>query len=227
MLRLSLFATGLLALTAAAAVSPLVGKDYTSLPPAPSEVQAQIQSAKVTLAKAIETASEKAGGSANSATLTMVNGKPQFEVMVYGGGKAQRVTLDETGAVSGMVEVPRFPGDPVSGDWTETPTGLRYYDIKVGTGAKPSGPTAVVNVHYSGWLVDGTKFDSSVDRGQPTSFPLNGVIPGWTEGLQSMAVGGKRKLIIPYKLGYGEMGMGRTIPAKATLIFDVELLETK
>jgi len=227
MFRLSLLATGLLTLTAVAAVSPLVGKDYTSLPPAPAEVLAQIKSAKVTLAKAIETAAEKADGAASSGTMTMVNGKPQFEVMVYGSGKAQRVLVDDTGAVASMTEVPRFPGDAVAGDWTETSTGLRFFDMKVGTGPKPSGPTATVTVHYTGWLVDGTKFDSSVDRGQPASFPLNGVIPGWTEGLQSMAIGGKRKLIIPYKLGYGEMGMGRTIPAKATLIFDVELLETK
>ena len=109
---------------------------------------------------------------------------------------------------------------------TKTDSGLMYYDLKVGEGPAPSGPTDTVKVHYTGYLVDGTKFDSSVDRGQPAEFVLNQVIPGWTEGVQSMKVGGKRKLVIPYELGYGVMG-NRGIPPKAILIFDVELIETK
>ncbi len=107
-----------------------------------------------------------------------------------------------------------------------TPSGLYYEVIAEGTGPKPK-PTDTVKVHYTGKLVDGTKFDSSVDRGEPAEFPLNGVIPGWTEGLQLVGVGGKLKLHIPSQLGYGEQGAGGMIPPNATLVFDVELLEIK
>ena len=106
-----------------------------------------------------------------------------------------------------------------------TTTGLQYVDLAIGTGATAeAGQT--VTVHYTGWLENGTKFDSSVDRGQPFSFPLGAgrVIKGWDEGVKGMKVGGKRKLTIPSKLGYGGQGAGGVIPPHATLIFDVELL---
>ena len=108
-----------------------------------------------------------------------------------------------------------------------TASGLQYEVLKAAEGPKPVA-TDSVKVHYQGFLLDGTKFDSSVDRGQPIVFPLNQVIPGWTEGVQLMSVGSKYKLFVPYNLGYGEKGAGNgAIPGFATLIFEVELLEIK
>ncbi len=103
-----------------------------------------------------------------------------------------------------------------------TASGLQYEVVKQGTGPKPKA-TDVVKVDYTGTKIDGTKFDSSVDRGQPATFPLNQVVPGWTEGLQLMPVGSEYKFYIPSKLGYGERGPG-PIGANATLIFDVKLI---
>ena len=113
-----------------------------------------------------------------------------------------------------------------------TASGLQIIDTQVGTGASPqTGQTCVM--HYTGWLYEngakGKKFDSSLDRGQPFEFPIGrgSVIAGWDEGVASMKVGGKRTLIIPAKLGYGERGAGGAIPPNATLIFEVELLGVK
>jgi len=107
-------------------------------------------------------------------------------------------------------------------------SGLKYIDEKIGEGKTPEKGNIVV-VHYTGTLEDGTKFDSSRDRGQTFEFPIGmgRVIKGWDEGLSTMKVGGKRKLIIPSDLGYGERGAGGVIPPNATLVFDVELVEIK
>lgn len=103
------------------------------------------------------------------------------------------------------------------------PSGLQYKILKTGEGPKPS-VSDKVKTHYHGTLIDGTVFDSSVQRGEPISFPVGGVIPGWVEALQLMPVGSKWQLYIPYQLAYGERGSGQSIPPYSALIFDVELL---
>jgi FKBP-type peptidyl-prolyl cis-trans isomerase len=104
-----------------------------------------------------------------------------------------------------------------------TDSGLTYFVLQEGEGETPK-PTDTVKVHYTGWLLDGTKFDSSVDRGSPATFGLNQVIKGWTEGVGLMKVGAKHKLIVPPELGYGKRGAGGRIPPDSVLVFDVELL---
>lgn len=104
-----------------------------------------------------------------------------------------------------------------------TDFGLQYIVLESGTGKTP-GPNDNVTVHYTGTLIDGTKFDSSIDRNEPATFPVNGVIQGWTKALQMMKEGDKWRIFIPYSLGYGERGAGGAIPPYSTLIFDVELI---
>lgn len=113
-------------------------------------------------------------------------------------------------------------------DTITTTSGLAYIDMVLGTGREPKlGDTA--SVHYTGWLMDGKKFDSSVDRKEPFSFRVGAgqVIKGWDEGVMGMRIGGKRKLTIPPQLGYGARGAGGVIPPNATLTFDVELLDLR
>ena len=109
-----------------------------------------------------------------------------------------------------------------------TDSGLKYEDLAEGEGAEATAGQQVT-VHYTGWLTDGTKFDSSLDRNQPFSFALGKgqVIRGWDEGVAGMKVGGKRKLTIPPQLGYGARGAGGVVPPNATLVFEVELLEVR
>ena len=104
------------------------------------------------------------------------------------------------------------------------PSGLQYQVLQEGNGKSPKA-TDQVKCHYEGTLINGKVFDSSYRRGEPATFPLNGVIAGWTEGLQLMAEGSKYRLFIPYNLGYGERGAGASIPPYAALVFDVELIE--
>jgi FKBP-type peptidyl-prolyl cis-trans isomerase/cyclophilin family peptidyl-prolyl cis-trans isomerase len=138
--------------------------------------------------------------------------------------RQEKLTMSVDDVLASPTEL---PGEAV-GERTSSSSdsGLAWFDLEEGSGEAPASAETTVRVHYTGYLVDGTKFDSSVDRGQPIDFPLNRVIPGWTEGVGSMKVGGKRKLVIPSALGYGSRGTpGGPIPPNATLVFDVELLE--
>jgi FKBP-type peptidyl-prolyl cis-trans isomerase FkpA len=132
---------------------------------------------------------------------------------------------EATNAAPKAAETQAAPATASAGAVT-TASGLSYTDLVAGSGASPTSGKNVT-VHYTGWLVDGKKFDSSVDRGEPFVFRIGAgeVIPGWDEGVMSMKVGGKRKLIIPAQLGYGAAGAGGVIPPNATLIFEVELLD--
>ena len=127
--------------------------------------------------------------------------------------------------MAALLAVPAFAAQEAKKTVTNA-SGLKYVDVVVGKGASPAAGKQV-KVHYTGTLEDGKKFDSSVDRNEPFSFTIGvgQVIKGWDEGVMTMKVGGKRKLIIPSKLGYGAQGAGRAIPPNATLLFDVELLD--
>ncbi len=149
---------------------------------------------------------------------------------VFALGCSSRPETDETATpgteASRMSETAGPP--PVSGDTIATASGLKYIVIESGDGATAARGQQV-QVHYTGWLTDGSKFSSSVDGGQPLAFPLGQgrVIPGWDEGVAGMQVGEKRRLIIPPELGYGTRGRPGAIPPNATLIFDVELLDVE
>ncbi|GAB4328979.1 MAG: FKBP-type peptidyl-prolyl cis-trans isomerase [Candidatus Zixiibacteriota bacterium] len=151
-------------------------------------------------------------------------------LLIIGCGQAdeseQAAPKQETSETQPAAEVADVGIPEVAGDTVTTESGLRYIDVVVGEGASPEAGNMIA-AHYTGWLTDGTKFDSSRDRGQPLEFPVGQgrVIKGWDEGLMSMKVGGRRILIIPPELGYGDRGTpGGPIPPGATLVFDVELV---
>lgn len=138
--------------------------------------------------------------------------------------KVQRAKAAENGKVAKLAGEKYLEENAKKDGVQVTESGLQYLVLQEGNGKSPKA-TDRVKCHYEGMLTDGTLFDSSVQRGEPAVFPLNGVIAGWTEGLQLMKEGGKTRFFIPYHLGYGEAGAAGAIPPYAALIFDVELIE--
>jgi FKBP-type peptidyl-prolyl cis-trans isomerase len=127
-------------------------------------------------------------------------------------------------AATNMTNTTTSTGSSATNEWKTTASGLKYQVLKRGNGTQSPKPTDTVKVHYHGTLLNGTVFDSSVERGEPISFPLNQVIPGWTEGLQLMHVGDKFKFEIPPNLAYGPNSPSPSIPPNSTLVFEVQLL---
>src|SRR5918996_555366 len=165
----------------------------------------------------------------------MTGAKAKVEVETYGPkinqlaqARAQKAAADQAKAAPAQKEkdAPYLEKAAKEKGAVKDPTGLVYVPLKEGTGAQPKA-TDTVKVHYTGTLTNGTEFDSSLKRGQPAEFPLNGVIKCWTEGLQKMKPGGKAKLVCPSDIAYGDAGKPPQIPGGATLVFEVELLEVK
>ena len=227
-----ILAIAVLALASAAAFAAVIplaggGRDLTRIPADPAAREKELSAKPITLAKAIEAAS-KAGGVCSSAAFSPTG---QIELTLFKAGLENAVVVDGTsGAVVSNTALPRFAGDPVTGEGTKLGSGVIYYDIKVGDGAEVIALGNKATAHCTGWLVNGTKFWSSLDGpGQPLDFTLKGgpggVITGWLEGVPGMRPGGKRKLVIPGELGYGPGGNAPVIPPNAVLVFDIELLK--
>lgn len=203
--------------------------DYSKLSPTAGELLGKLNQCDITLAEAIKKAEENAGGTASSANFEFSDSGMIYTINVVSNNARHTVVIN--GANGEITNSTTESGSPIPGWEIEegiaaqtTDSGVTFYDLEVGDGAAPSGPSSRVTVHYTGYFVNGQKFDSSVDRGQPLTLPLNQFIPGWADGVRTMKVGGKRKVIIPYHLAYGERGRPG-IPPRAMLVFDVELVE--
>ena len=222
--------TTILAGAVVSAVAAVSGAqmDLTSLPPEPAQCKTQIEACAKSLPECVAIAEKETGGVASEAQLLYDADPVQALVTLYSDSARHEVTVNATnGAILKSDTSGRFPGWNLAEDakMETTDSGLMYFIVQEGKGSTPKAESSRVEVHYTGYFVDGRKFDSSVDRGQTATFGLNQVIRGWTEGVGMMKEGEKRKLVIPGKLAYGPRGRPGSIPPNAMLVFDVELIK--
>lgn len=163
------------------------------------------------------------GLESDTAALTAEQMQTAVNAYIAAAGERQKAEMEKKGAEMKEKGAKFLAENKSKQGVVELPSGLQYKVIKEGNGPKPTASETVV-INYKGTLIDGTEFDSSYKRGQPASFPVSGVIPGFTEALQLMKVGSKYEIYIPSNLAYGETGAGDVIPPHATLIFEIELL---
>ena len=192
---------------------------------------AEVEQPSATAAATVQPSESATGAASAAASATEAAGTPSGTSAATekpSGASASQPSASEKPSEAKPSTSEKPSSGEKSGKTVTTSSGLKYIDLKKGTGAEAKKGQGVV-VHYTGWLKDGTKFDSSKDRGQPFDFTLGAgnVIPGWDEGVAGMKVGGKRKLIIPPALGYGSTGAPPVIPPDATLTFEVELLKVQ
>ena len=209
--------------------------DYTACPSDPAEVAkllrekafpVKLAACKVTLAQAQKAAEAHTGGKAAAVNIKQDKGELVIEVEIWKNNKRTEIQIDPaTGQVAESKETANlyFPGEAVAGLPTKTDSGLMYYDLKAGDGDVPDDPQGVVEMHYSGWLLDGKLWQSSQQFDRPLKITMVQLPAGWSEALKTMKVGGQRKLIVPSALGFGRKKL-RNAPPNATMIVDIELI---
>ena len=202
--------------------------DYERIPTTAADGFAALDG--VDLGAALRLAVETAGGRPESADV-VPGPEPYCEVQLVTEEARRILRIDPSGTtvISNEI-VPRFAGWEAPSElseWTTLDSGVRYYDIEVGKGREPRNSTALVTVHYEGFLTDGSKFQSTWDAKRPSKSPLSGGVSGWREALLTMRTGGKRKILIPADKAYGASGKAPFVPPNATLLFDVHLLKVQ
>jgi uncharacterized membrane protein YkoI len=197
----------------------------------PARVLINAKTGDMTVAKldaitAVEKAAAAVPGKVGNVDNDLMADPPQWKVSIFAAGKSHLVSVNAIdGSVIADHVAAQLPGEatelPMQGEYG----GLQWIVLKEGSGASPKGPDSMVKVNYTGYLVNGTPVDSTIAKGKPAEFRLDRMIKGWQQGVQAMKIGEKRKLIIPWNMAFGEQGRPPVIPPKATLIFDIELLD--